>query len=165
MAYKNLEAGRAYSKQYYLENREALLAYRKQYYLENREAMLAQKKQYRLENRESVLAQKKQYRLENPEKIMLRSAKKRSKKAGLAFDIKLEDVEIPTRCPLLGIPLIVGGGHNSPSLDRIDSAGGYTRDNIWVISNRANRIKSDATLAELKQIVAALEKKLCSVGA
>ena len=134
MAYKNLEAGRAYSKQYYLENREARRAYHKQ------------------------------YRLENPETVMLRGAKNRSKEAGLAFDIKLEDIKIPSRCPLLDILLVVGGGHNSPSLDRIDSAVGYTRDNVWVISWRANALKNDATLAELEMIVDGLRRKICSVG-
>ena len=149
MAYKNPEAESARNKQYYLENREAVRAYQKQ---------------YRLENREAVLAQKKQYHLENPEKRMLLGAKNRSKEAGLAFDIKLEDIEIPTRCPLLDTLLVVGGGHNSPSLDRKDSTKGYTRENIWVISWRANALKNDATLAELEMIVDGLRREKCSVG-
>ena len=130
----------------------------------NPEDLRTWKKQYYLENREAILAQKKQYRLENPETLMLHGAKNRSKKAGLAFDLELGDIKIPTRCPLLGIPLIVGGGHNSPSLDRIDSAVGYTRDNVWVISWRANALKNDATLAELEMIVDGLRRKICSVG-
>jgi hypothetical protein len=134
----------------------------------NLEADRAYSKQYRLENRDAVNARQKQHRLENPEKRMLWHAKARSKKSGIAFDLKLEDIKIPTRCPLLDILLVVGGGYeereNSPSLDRIDSAGGYTRDNIWVISDRANRIKRDATLAELEMIVDGLRRKICSVG-
>jgi len=38
----------------------------------------------------------------------------------------------------------------APSLDRIDSRKGYTKDNIQVISNKANILKNDATLSELK---------------
>ena len=45
------------------------------------------------------------------------------------------------------------------SIIRIDSALGYTRGNVWVISWRANMLKSNATIAELRQLLAALEKK------
>jgi len=66
----------------------------------------------------------------------------------------------------LGIPLFarVGAGRsnrdqveNSPSLDRIDNSKGYVPGNIAVISMRANMIKNNATLAELKAIVAYME--------
>ena len=40
----------------------------------------------------------------------------------------------------------------SPSIDRIDSTKGYTKDNIQIISWRANRIKNDSTPEELMQI-------------
>jgi hypothetical protein len=157
MAYKNPE------------HRAAVRACRRKWYQENHEAILAYQKQYRLENHEAVCARKRERHIENPERAMLIKAKVRSKKAGRVFDIKLEDIKIPSHCPLLGLPLFVSGGckgrENSPSLDRIDSAGGYTRDNIWVISSRANTIKNDATLAELEMIVDGLRRKICSVGA
>ena len=40
----------------------------------------------------------------------------------------------------------------SPSLDRIDPNRGYTKDNIIVMSYRANRIKNDATKEEIKKL-------------
>jgi hypothetical protein len=43
---------------------------------------------------------------------------------------------------------------NSPSLDRIVPEKGYVRDNVLVVSYRANRIKNDATISELQQIAA-----------
>lgn len=57
-------------------------------------------------------------------------------------------------CPLLGIPYgytKVRGKRNAnaPSLDRIDPTRGYTMDNIWIISEKANRMKQDATAEEL----------------
>jgi hypothetical protein len=38
---------------------------------------------------------------------------------------------------------------NAPSIDRIDNNKGYTKDNIMVISRRANILKKDATFDEL----------------
>jgi hypothetical protein len=71
--------------------------------------------------------------------------------------LKDKDVSVPDVCPVLGIPLKVVSGKgftdNSPSLDRIVPSLGYVPGNVVVISMRANRIKSDASLAELKKIV------------
>jgi hypothetical protein len=80
--------------------------------------------------------------------------------------LKKSDIVIPACCPLLGIPLFQmrgRAGPNSPSLDRIDPTKGYVPGNVWVISWRANQIKPDATLQELKQIVIGLEKRLSEV--
>ena len=95
----------------------------------------------------------------NPIKALLNAAKGRAKRKGISFDLTPEDIVIPTHCPWLKIPLDkkgfgkCGSRENVPSLERIDSALGYVRGNVLVISNRANRIKSDATLKELTSIV------------
>jgi hypothetical protein len=96
--------------------------------------------------------------------VLWRQARDRAKRKGMEFTITPQDVHdaIVNKCPVLGIELACSDGKYwdaSPSLDRIDSSRGYTPDNIWVISARANRIKSDATLEELKLVVAALEAK------
>lgn len=91
---------------------------------------------------------------------MLNNARERAKRRGLDFAITVADVVIPERCPLLGISLRRGTavvGDRSPSLDRKDPALGYLPGNVWVISHRANTIKQDATLEELKRLVVALE--------
>ena len=88
---------------------------------------------------------------------LLYPARKRAKKSGIECTITKEDIKLNKICPLLGIPIDYtsdkgGAGamkDNSPSLDRIDSSKGYTPDNVWVISRRANVIKNDATLEEL----------------
>ena len=76
--------------------------------------------------------------------VMFTGAKCRAKRDGLEFSIAKEDIQIPTHCPILGIPIkknIGSGFHrDSPSLDRINNRLGYTKDNIRVISNRANQI-------------------------
>ena len=81
---------------------------------------------------------------------MWKSAQERSIKKGWDFNIELSDIKIPNICPLLEISLIKHSTrdrhYDAPSLDRIDSTKGYTKDNIWVISHRANQIKNDATV-------------------
>lgn len=92
----------------------------------------------------------------DPRYKMLSSAKQRAALYGRECNLVLGDIIIPETCPLLGIKIITGSRqvkNNSPTLDRKDSAKGYVRSNIWVISWRANRIKSDATLDELKLLI------------
>lgn len=90
-----------------------------------------------------------QWRKDNPEKQMLRGVKKRVREKGYAMDIDLSDITIPNTCPILNIPLILGGGDNAPTLDRINNSRGYVKGNVHVISYRANRFKSDGTLEEM----------------
>ena len=89
------------------------------------------------------------------------SAKRRAKASGLEFDLNLEDIQVPTHCPLLGVVMHTAQGvlsAYSPSLDRLDATKGYVKGNVWVISHRANTIKSNANLAELKLLVTNLAK-------
>ena len=91
----------------------------------------------------------------NPVKRMLIAAKNRAKSKGLIFNLEFDDIVIPTTCPVLGIPLHQGTGQltpNSPSLDRIDSTQGYTKNNVIVISYRANSLKKDATVDEMNAL-------------
>lgn len=92
----------------------------------------------------------------DPRKKMLRAARKRAKEYGRECTITLADIIVPPLCPLLGVPITVGTAkvhNNSPTLDRKDSTKGYVPGNVWVISWRANRMKSDSTLEELKLFV------------
>lgn len=90
---------------------------------------------------------------ESHEMRLLKNAKYRAKKKKLLFNLTLDDIKIPKVCPVFGTPLVFGGGNDSPSIDRIDSAGGYTKDNIVIISLKANTYKNAATLEEMKQLV------------
>ncbi len=95
---------------------------------------------------------------------MWERSKRRARKKGFEHTINYTDINVPSHCPLLGIPLFRSAGKgacdNSPSLDRIDSSKGYTPDNIWVISNKANSIKSNATLEELEAIATRFRAKI-----
>lgn len=100
----------------------------------------------------------KKYRNNNPIKFWLYSLQKRAKAKGVVFDLDESDLVIPKLCPVLGIPLernTGGRGHtsNSPSIDRIDPTKGYTKDNVKVISMRANQLKSDGTVEELSLVL------------
>ena len=101
-------------------------------------------------------------RRDDPRYAMFHNAKHRAKKKGIPFTIEMEDIFIPELCPLLEIPLISTSDKrspNNPSLDRIspDPTIGYVLSNIQVISARANWLKADATLEELKLLCFSLE--------
>jgi hypothetical protein len=95
------------------------------------------------------------YYASHPDVRIFKEAKSRAKKSGILFTLTLKDIQIPKFCPALGIKLCYGVGRttdNSPSLDRIIPSKGYVPDNIQVISMRANRIKTDASLRELRRV-------------
>lgn len=91
----------------------------------------------------------------------IHGAKKRAKEKGLEFNLfdDIEKLKPPKYCPVLGIKLnILSDNINeSPSLDRLDNTKGYTVDNVRIISTRANLLKKDATLEEMKAIVKYME--------
>lgn len=80
----------------------------------------------------------------------------KAKKYGIDFNIDASDIPLPKKCPIFGIPLVVGreGGRNSsPSVDRIDNSKGYVKGNVVVISTKANAMKREASLNDLRKIV------------
>jgi len=89
--------------------------------------------------------------------MLWRAAKRRAVRLGVPFNIEVQDIEIPHTCPVMGIPIEHNWGDHrnsdySPSLDRLIPSLGYTKGNVLVVSRRCNRIKSDATVAELRAI-------------
>jgi len=96
------------------------------------------------------------FKTRNPKKFMAQCAKQRAKKAGVPFSITDADFEIPEFCPVLGVKLESGTKKyhdNSPSLDRVIPSLGYVPGNVVVMSFRANRIKGDASRAELQTVI------------
>lgn len=91
-------------------------------------------------------------------KKIYKRLKSSAEKRGIDFDLSISDLEdlgFPISCPVLGIPIYFNRGSaadDSISYDRIDSSKGYTKDNIIVVSNRVNKIKSNASIDELKKI-------------
>lgn len=84
--------------------------------------------------------------------------RQRSKRIGVEFNLTKEWLmsKAVENCPLLGMKISYNNTkpqYDSPSVDRIDPAKGYTMDNCEVISQRANQIKSDAGLEELERFI------------
>ena len=90
-----------------------------------------------------------------PSLHMLNNSKQRAKAAGLKHTLIIDDIIIPDFCPVLNIKLETGdrkSHENAPSIDRIDNNKGYIKDNIMIMSTRANKLKKDATIDELIMI-------------
>ena len=115
----------------------------------------------------TISIQKKQFR--NKEELRrcntFRGRQREAKTKGIEFSIKLNELEYPKVCPLLGIEIHYHSSNHKdhyPSIDRIDNTKGYITGNVWVISNRANRLKSDSTVGELMMLALNLRKKIKS---
>ena len=97
------------------------------------------------------------YAITHPEERLFRQAKARAKRNGFVFNICKEDIVIPEKCPVLGLELITYKGgprsDHSPSIDRIIPYKGYTKDNICIVSWKANNLKSNGTLWEFEKII------------
>lgn len=91
-------------------------------------------------------------RYQKPTYPLVERARSRASKANLPFNLNRQSIVIPLSCPVLGIPLKLGSTRsaNSPSLDRIIPSLGYVEGNVRVISDRANRLKSDLSISELR---------------
>jgi|SRR5271166_6136037 len=107
---------------------------------------------YARRNPEGKTHRRRDYKRDHPEHYLVWQAKHRAKRDSLEFDLLPGDIQIPTTCPVLKIPIYPGkrNSAHSPSLDRRDNDKGYTKANTQVISYRANVLKRDATITELK---------------
>ena len=99
------------------------------------------------EYREKLLEQKRLETRRHKAKYMLNRVKRKAEKLGYEFNLELEDIIIPDKCPILEVPLVMGTKDDyeySPSLDRIDNSKGYIKGNIQVISKKANSMETSA---------------------
>ena len=90
------------------------------------------------------------------QKKLLHDAKKRAKEKGLECTIVESDIEIVDHCPILDVELRPNTGvfgHDSHSLDRVDSSLGYIPGNVRVISWRANFLKSNLNVEQVEKLL------------
>lgn len=180
------EARQAYLKQWYQDNKERVKETTRLYRLDNadkvregaahryetnKEFWAQGRKAYYARNKETILKKHKDRRAflfsENPKEAWLyyvsAGARNRAKNKGLQCDKDLAGLFLPDVCPVLGIVLNYVdrrgcAAYDSPSLDRIVPEHGYVRSNLRVISYRANTLKSNASVDELKSVLAYLEE-------
>jgi hypothetical protein len=95
---------------------------------------------------------KQQYNSTPIQKLLLDRCKTRSTKKKLNFNLELSDIVIPEKCPIFNVPLKRRTVY-APSVDRINPNLGYVKENIQVISLRANVLKNNATIGELELIL------------
>lgn len=97
-----------------------------------------------------------------PAARLIQVARARAKKHGIKFDLTVEDLlPLPTHCPIFKVQLVYNGSGFNPdaaSLDQLIPGGGYVGGNVFVISRRANIVKSNGTAAEHRLIAAWMEK-------
>lgn len=115
-------------------------------------------KAWRARNIEHYRETGKEWAVNNPEKAKLLKIRGRSIRNGIPFDLEPDDLMFPEFCPVLGIRLSKKPGEfdtldNSPSIDKIIPSLGYTKGNVRIISMRANRLKQDSTIEELKAMI------------
>jgi hypothetical protein len=96
---------------------------------------------------ERIKERYKRTRITHRESSMLSRCKHRAKTNGIPFNLTIEDIVIPSICPVLNIPIRQfsleeepkrGYHPNAASIDRIIPELGYVKGNVRVISARAN---------------------------
>lgn len=113
------------------------------YYTRNKEKVL----QRYQDNREDKINYQLSYYARNRIKVLIQGAKQRAAQKGLEFDLTEEWAVVPENCPVLGTPM------GPSTIDRRDNSKGYTQDNCFFVSKRANRLKSDMTIEECEAIL------------
>lgn len=127
---------------------------RKEYYKQNRERILKRNRAWTEANKERDRKNKKESyhrKKNNPKNIkhyLVKYAKARAAKKEIEFSITEEDINLPEICPIMKVPFNKDTRKYGYSLDRIDPTKGYTKDNIWVISQIANAMKWDSSPEE-----------------
>ena len=95
----------------------------------------------------------------DPFKTLARLKKSECKKKGIDFNLDAEYLRALWTgiCPITGGLITIGnkgmGSSKSAHLDRFNPDMGYVKGNVEYISGRMNRIKYDATVAELERIL------------
>lgn len=85
---------------------------------------------------------------------ILNKIRVRALSEGLEFDLTVDNVTWPTHCPVFGYELSYyeADRDRSVSIDKNDPQKGYTKDNVVVMSARANRAKWNMTIEEVKKL-------------
>lgn len=152
----NKEKIRKQQREAYQRNKEQRLQKQKEYYEANKEKSLERNRKSRLENPDKWVEYRTRFNEAHPLISLLGNCRRRARDGKFPCTITLEYLEslpIPTTCPVLGITIDNTIREQTISLDKIIPELGYVPGNVVFVSIRANRLKSDASLEELKKLV------------
>jgi hypothetical protein len=171
------EQAKAKSRQYRHDNPEKTNAASARWRADNKEYRDTYNMAYFAENQprlsQKARERRKTFFAEDPKAAWLHyitgTAVGRARKNKLPYDRDLSKLALPDICPVLGTALnysrnykretsLIGPQPDSPSLDRIVPEHGYVFTNLRVISWRANFLKRDATIDEIKRVLAYMEE-------
>lgn len=145
---KNKDVALFNAKEYYKNNRKERLNYRRNYRENHMDEIIS----YRENHREEINEYGRQHYIKNKIYYMWYDAKKRAKKKNIPFNITEQDIIniIPknNKCPIMKT-IFEKNTDFVMSLDRIIPKRGYVKDNIQIISHKANMMKNNATPEEL----------------
>lgn len=145
----------AEKKEAHVENRETDNAYGRQWRVNNPERVKANNKKRYNDHKKEDTARRQKWSDDHPEETMLYRIKVRVNKAlkegiVIPFDLTIEDIVIPTHCPIphCGVKLgkVKGTRMTTPSPDKVIPANGYTKGNVIVICTLCNMRKSDLSI-------------------
>ncbi len=148
------ERRRETSRNWYNANKERAKKTRRQHYLNNKEKYAILGKEWKDNNKElqKKLASESYHRRKldplNIKHYLLKHAKARAVQKGIEFNLVEDDIVLPDSCPIMGLSFNRSTRKYGYSLDRKDPTKGYTKDNVWVISQIANAMKWDSTHEE-----------------
>jgi hypothetical protein len=107
---------------------------------------------------------------ENTLYAQYRSRQQVANRLGIPFTIKFEEINTPEFCPVFGSKLEYGASQkingkqtrnrNKVSLDKLIPELGYVPGNVFVVSWRANNLKSNMTIEELEKILEYMKRNI-----
>jgi len=112
-------------------------------------------------NKESRLNSRRLRHQMSPWHTMLQTAKRTARNNKLPFDLTAEYLEsiypADNKCPVFGFEMEISkqgeSRDKSPSLDKIVPEMGYVIGNVTIVSLKANRMKNNGTLEDLKKVL------------
>jgi len=122
---------------------------------------------YRVANKERIAEQKRAYYRTSKgiAKQLFDKARYRARKQSIVFELDydwvLGQVQQVLECPVRKVKFVTGDKtfhNNSRTLDRAQPSLGYTRENTCLVSFKANLVKNNGSLQDLKLLICYLHK-------
>lgn len=133
----------------------------KAYYAANRDAIRAKQRAYIAANSEKHKARSKKGYVDNQAKRLLGHARFRAQKAGVPFNLTLDDISL-VACEMTGFPFECGSDGRSPyspSIDRIEPELGYVKGNTRMVLWCLNAAMGSWGFEFIRSVVHAAENR------